>query len=237
MNNITIAEGDTRKILPMFPDLSIDLASFSPPYGSNVTFNIRKDFKAGGEFIPYALEIGRVCKLFAINLTQLLDNSELSVFIEEFIMVMRDNGIEVFDRWIYKKAVTRPTRGIRALSNYEFFILFKGKGVNVNDLQFANIFNKTDKKHYRQFKTCIDITRAKNRNLIASQNELSPYPVELPLQLINCYGYDGCSVLDPFVGSGTTYDACNLSDFDNIEFFGIDINSVLIEALNQKYNI
>ncbi len=236
MNNITIIEGDSVSIMKeTFPDLIFDLCSFSPPYGSNVVFDIRKDFKEDGLFIPYALEIGRVCKLFAINLTQLCVNSVLSTFIEDFVLVMKNNGIDVFDRWMYEKATFQPARGIRALSNYEFFILFKGKGVDVNDPLFSNMFKKD--KHYRQYRTLMKITRPKNRNLIAARNELSPYPVELPLQLIDCYGFDGCSVLDPFVGSGTTYDACNLSKYDDISFFGIDNNKELIDNLNKKFGV
>lgn len=49
----------------------------------------------------------------------------------------------------------------------------------------------------------------------------APYPIELPTFFIKAFTNEGCVVLDPFAGSGTTLRACRLL---NRNCIGIDIN-------------
>ena len=52
-------------------------------------------------------------------------------------------------------------------------------------------------------------------------NHPSPFPVELPLRLIHLYSFVGDTVLDPFVGSGTTAEAAVLA---GRHYVGYEIN-------------
>ena len=49
----------------------------------------------------------------------------------------------------------------------------------------------------------------------------APFPVELPRRCIKMFSYVGDTVLDPFLGSGTTLVACALNNRAGV---GVDIN-------------
>ena len=57
-------------------------------------------------------------------------------------------------------------------------------------------------------------------------NHPAPFPLELPLRLINLYSFKGDVVLDPFMGSGTTAEA---SVQEGRRYVGYEINPVYVE--------
>lgn len=112
---ITLIHGDCLEILGGYQDHLFDATCFSPPYGMGTKngFDCRQDMRPGGRFIPYALEIARVSRLWAVNLTQLVDNGRLSLFIEELVMTLAAEGVELFDRWVTTLPGPPPTLGLR----------------------------------------------------------------------------------------------------------------------------
>ena len=57
-------------------------------------------------------------------------------------------------------------------------------------------------------------------------NHPAPFPLELPLRLINLYSFKGDVVLDPFIGSGTTAEAAVQA---NRHYVGYEINPVYVD--------
>ncbi len=57
-------------------------------------------------------------------------------------------------------------------------------------------------------------------------NHPAPFPLELPLRLINLYSFKGDVVLDPFMGSGTTAEAAVQA---NRHYVGYEINPVYVD--------
>ena len=57
-------------------------------------------------------------------------------------------------------------------------------------------------------------------------NHPAPFPLELPLRLINLYSFKGDIVLDPFIGSGTTAEAAVQSDR---HYVGYEISPVYVD--------
>ena len=57
-------------------------------------------------------------------------------------------------------------------------------------------------------------------------NHPAPFPLELPLRLINLYSFKGDVVLDPFMGSGTTAEAALQA---NRHYVGYEINPVYVD--------
>ena len=59
----------------------------------------------------------------------------------------------------------------------------------------------------------------------------TPYPVQLPRRCIKLFSYVGDTVLDPFLGSGTTLIACLQT---NRKGYGIDIDTKYCEIAKQR---
>ena len=57
------------------------------------------------------------------------------------------------------------------------------------------------------------------------------FPVELPWRLIRMYTYVGETVLDPFLGSGSTAKAAALGERNSV---GYEINNELKEMIQRK---
>lgn len=67
----------------------------------------------------------------------------------------------------------------------------------------------------------------------AGRERSGAYPIELPHRLINMYSLRGDSVLDPFLGTGTTTLAAMINGRNSI---GYDIDSSFIDVLDSRVN-
>ena len=65
-------------------------------------------------------------------------------------------------------------------------------------------------------------------------NHPAPFPVELPLRLIHLYSYVGDTVLDPFIGSGTTAEAAVKT---GRHYVGYEINEGYVDVAREKMEI
>lgn len=67
----------------------------------------------------------------------------------------------------------------------------------------------------------------------STRDRSAAFPFEIPYRLVNMYSAEGDTVLDPFVGTGTTCLACMISNRNSI---GIDIDSEMTKiALDNIY--
>jgi DNA modification methylase len=66
-----------------------------------------------------------------------------------------------------------------------------------------------------------------------SRNRSAAYPFELPYRLINMYSVKGDTVLDPFLGTGTTTLAAITSERNSI---GIEIDSSFVQIVDENVN-
>lgn len=110
---------------------------------------------------------------------------------------------------------------------HEYILIFRKGG--------KRLF-KNDKKYIRQksayfweerntwFSDLWDI-KGKSQTLLSKNNKTrernASFPIEIPYRLINMYSIKGDTVLDPFVGLGTTNLACMLSNRNSI---GIELD-------------
>ena len=62
-------------------------------------------------------------------------------------------------------------------------------------------------------------------------NHPAPFPVELPLRLIHLYSYVGDTVLDPFIGSGTTAEAALKT---GRRYVGYEINEEYVAVASER---
>ncbi|HPN37880.1 MAG TPA: site-specific DNA-methyltransferase [Melioribacteraceae bacterium] len=118
-----------------------------------------------------------------------------------------------------------PRNGILKL-DYEFILIFKKPGDSPKvskEIKEASIIDKDEWNKY--FQGHWNFSGEKQTNHIAM------FPEELPRRLIKMFTYVGETVLDPFLGSGTTSLAALKLGRNSI---GYEINSDFIEIIKQK---
>lgn len=222
LTTLSLINGDCLEVMKTFPDNHFDAASFSPPYGlGGEGFDIRYDFrysKTGGfpgKFMAYMVEACRVSKVVAINLTQRVIAGRLSTFTEEFTLDLQTQGIHLFDRWVVTKPTAMPKRGERALTNYEFVLLFS------RDPEAVKVRPDADRQ---KFKTVIPVSGSHNASNVRVLGT-TPYFPEIPRQVFSLYGHE--RVLDPFAGSGTSLSVAEDLGLDSV---GIELNPEVYAA-------
>lgn len=121
-----------------------------------------------------------------------------------------------------------PRNGILKL-DYEFILLFKKQGVlpaPTKEQKELSIMTKDDWNTY--FSGHWHFAGAKQNGHIAM------FPEELPARLIKMFSFSGETVLDPFLGSGTTALAARNLGRSSV---GYEINSDFIPTIKDKLNV
>jgi len=121
-----------------------------------------------------------------------------------------------------------PRNGILKL-DYEFILLFKKQGVSptpTKEQKELSIMTKDDWNNY--FSGHWYFAGAKQDGHIAM------FPEELPSRLIKMFSFCGETVLDPFLGSGTTALAARNLGRSSV---GYEINSDFIPTIKDKLNL
>jgi len=121
-----------------------------------------------------------------------------------------------------------PRNGILKL-DYEFILLFKKQGnapKPTREQKERSVISKEDWNTY--FSGHWYFAGVKQEGHIAM------FPEELPARLIKMFAFVGDTVLDPFLGSGTTSLAARNLERNSI---GYEINQDFIPAIRQKLNI
>ncbi len=121
-----------------------------------------------------------------------------------------------------------PRNGILKL-DYEFILLFKKQGESPKptpEQKELSIISKEEWNTY--FSGHWNFSGAKQ------EEHLAMFPEELPARLIKMFSFVGETVLDPFLGSGTTSLAARNLDRNSV---GYEINSDFIPVINKKLNV
>jgi DNA modification methylase len=201
MVKLTLYHGDALEILPTLPSESIDLILTDPPYGVS---NDTKIVRNGGKF-------GKA-KDINLNFGDWDDSSVLWKALPDMVRVLKPNGVMVvfYDRlWL-------GVLGLILQEDYDFKVRHIGCWIKSNPTPQA-------RKVKWQVGTEMFLVATKNQGSGHHFNyELgqSPdyfktsvsfehlHPTQKPLDLIEWimkyWSFEGDTVLDPFLGSGTT---------------------------------
>ncbi|MBL7105843.1 MAG: thermonuclease family protein [Bacteroidales bacterium] len=161
---------------------------------------------------------------------------------EEIIRFCETIGFDYMGAIIWQKETTMNTTGGATVMgsypyprngiikiDYEFILVFKKVGVSPKvskDLKEKSILTKEEWNEY--FKGHWNFGGAKQDNHIAM------FPEELPKRLIKMFTFVGDTVLDPFLGSGTTSLAAKHLNRNSI---GYEINKDYLPLIKDKVNI
>jgi len=236
------------------PDNSVHLIVTSPPY-FNAPFDYKGLFKSYEQYLgvlkKFAQESYRVLqdgRILVLNIDDMLINGEKFPITADAIKIFIDIGFRYRDRIIWKKpdGYLRISKrsGVILQNPYpmyfypdnllESIIIFqKGKKFNYGSIDpKIKEASKIDKKEILNNKWYMNIWEMNNvlPNSPLEKN-IAAFPYELPYRIIKLFSYIGETVLDPFVGSGTTMKVARDLGRNSI---GIEIKKSLIPIIKKK---
>jgi len=118
-----------------------------------------------------------------------------------------------------------PRNGIVEI-DYEFILLFKKPGKAPKVLKEVKELSKLDKEKWKEY-----FSGHWYFNGVRQEGHIAMFPVELPKRLIEMFTFAGETVLDPFLGSGTTTIAAILTGRNSI---GYEVNKEFTSIIKDK---
>lgn len=253
-----IINGDSRQ-MNLVPDKSVQLVITSPPYWQLKDYGIENQIGYNEDYETYINNLNLVwmesfrvldngCRL-CVNIG---DQFARAVYYgrykvipirTEIIKFCESIGFDYMGAVIWQKQTTTNTTGGASLMgsfptprngilsiDYEFILIFKKLG---------NPAIKVSKEIKEQSKMTTDEWKeyfAGHWNFGGARQDghIAMFPEELPKRLIKMFAFKGETVLDPFMGSGTTTLAAKNLERNSI---GYEINPEFIEIAKGKLNI
>jgi len=234
-------------------DESVHLMVTSPPY-FNAPFDYKGLFKNYDQYLGVlnrvAKEVYRVLKkgkIAVLNIDDMLVNGEKYPIVADATKIFQKAGFRYRDRIIWKKpdGYLRISRrsGVLLQNPYPMYfypdnllesilIFQKGKfdyrsiPKEVREASKIDIKEFSDNKWYM---TLWEMTNVLPGSTL--EKEIAAFPEELPYRIIKLFSYVGETVLDPFVGSGTTMKVARQLGRNSI---GIEIKKSLIPIIKKK---
>lgn len=235
------------------PDELIHFSITSPPY-YNAPFDYNNLYPSYDEYLivlrNLAKELFRVLKtgrIVVLNIDDMLVNGIRYPIVADATKIFQNVGFFYRDRIIWKK----PDDYLRILKRrtvlfenpypmyfypdnlIESFLIFqKGKfdykSIST-DIRSKSKINLHEVQENKWFSTLWEI-----RNVMPNarlEKGIAAFPDEIPSRFIRLYSYKGETVLDPFLGSGTTMKIARELGRNSI---GFEINSNLIPVIIEK---
>jgi len=235
------------------PDESVHLMVTSPPY-FNAPFDYKGLFKDYEQYLEVlnqvAKEVFRVLKegrIAVLNIDDMLVDGEKFPIVADATKIFQNAGFRYRDRIIWKKpeGYLRISRrsGVLLQNPYPMYfypdnllesilIFQKGKFDYRSIPKEVRDASKLDTKEFldnKWYMTLWEMTNVLPNSQL--EKEIAAFPEELPYRIIKLFSYVGETVLDPFVGSGTTMKVARELGRNSI---GIEIKKSLIPIIRKK---
>lgn len=248
--------GDSRKMIEI-KDESVDLVVTSPPYWHIKDYGIENQIGYGQTLHEYLKDLFRTWKecfrvlkpgtRLCINIGDqflrsiIFGRYKIAPLHSEFITQCEKLGFDYMGSIIWQKKTTmHTTGGATVMGSYPY----PGNGMVEIDYEFILIFKKPGKKTVpREIKESSKLSLEEWKEYFVGHWHFpgekqicheAMFPEELPKRLIKMYTFVGDTVLDPFLGSGTTIKAAiNL----NRNAIGYEINEDFLKIIKEKVGI
>lgn len=226
IENNTIINGDSAEVLKTLTDGCIDLTVTSPPYDNLRTYNgFDFDFESIARELYRVTKVGGVVVWIVADAT--IDGSETGTSFKQ-ALYFKSVGFNIHDTMIWVKETMSFPDATRYGQSFEYmFVLSKGTPKTVNKIR--DRFNKWNNTKVHGTSRNIDGTtfrkandkktiipeygeRFNTWNITTEKNNKTGHPAVFPVHLVKdhliSWSNKGDTVLDPFLGSGTTAVAC-----------------------------
>ena len=238
-------------------DGSVHLVVTSPPY-FNAPFDYPDLFESYSAYLDkmrkIAKELRRVVaegRMICIVCDDTLINGKKYPVVADLTKIYVEDGFTYRDKiiWIKPEGYIRISRRSGVILQHPYPMYFYPDNIQETILIFQNgkfdykkvpkelkEKSKIDVKEYQQNKwylTTWNITNVlplKNR----IEEGIAAFPEEIPYRLIKLFSYVGETVLDPFMGSGTTNKVAAMLGRNSV---GYEIDLELCEAVKEKMGL
>lgn len=257
MNNIQLYNGDCLELMKDIPDGSVDLTVTSPPYDNLRTYNGNIEQWNFDKFKSIAKELFRVTADGGVVVWIVADatikGSETGTSFRQALW-FKDCGFNLHDTMIWSKPSFTAVGALktRYAQTFEYMFVFsKGKIKTFNALKDRKTKSRSkDKrgmirqkdgsfrpmsnrgKQYGEFGIRYNVW---NIPPVMSNIERNGHPAQFPEQLakdhIISWSNEGDTVLDPFMGSGTTG---KMAVLNNRHFIGIELDESYFDIAKQR---
>ncbi|HHT9124187.1 MAG TPA: DNA-methyltransferase [Candidatus Brocadiia bacterium] len=234
-------------------DESVHLIVTSPPY-FNAPFDYKGLFKNYEQYLGVlnrvAKEVFRVLKngrIAVLNIDDMLIDGEKFPIVADATKLFLDAGFRYRDRIVWKKpdGYLRISRrsGVILQNPYPMYfypdnllesilIFQKGKFDYKSIPKDIRESSKIDTKEFQDNKWYMTLWEMTNVLPGAQlEKEIAAFPKELPYRITKLFSYIGETILDPFVGSGTTMKVAKELKRNSI---GIEIKKSLIPIIKKN---
>lgn len=252
-----IVNGDSRQ-MKLIEDKSVNLVITSPPYWQLKDYGTENQIGYHEDYETYinnlnlvwkesyrVLENGcRLCVNIGDQFARAVYYGRYKVIPirTEIIKFCESIGFDYMGAIIWQKQTTTNTTGGASLMGS---FPTPRNGILSIDYEFILIFKKlgTPKKVSKEIKEQSKLTTEEWKEYFAGHwsfggarqdGHIAMFPEELPKRLIKMFAFKGETVLDPFMGSGTTSLAARSLERNSI---GYEINPEFIEIAKEKLNI
>jgi len=255
MTNHKIIIGDSRHMIEV-EDQSVHLVVTSPPYWQIKDYGDEKQIGFNDSYPQYIENLNKVwaechrvlypgCRL-CINIGDQFARAvtygryKIIPIREEFIRFCESFGFDYMGAIIWQKKTTMNTTGGASVMgsfpyprnglieiDYEFILLFKKLGKSPNNIsKEVKGQSKLSHEEWRKY-----FTGHWNFAGEKQTGHIAMFPEELPKRLIKMFSFVGETVLDPFLGSGTTIKAAKNLGRSSV---GYEINTEYLPVIEQK---
>ncbi len=253
----TIINGDSRQMTEL-EDKSIDLIITSPPYWQLKDYGTENQIGYNDSYEEYINNLNlawkesyrvlnngcRLCVNIGDQFARAVYYGRYKVIPirTEIIKFCEAVGFDYMGAIIWQKKTTSNTTGGASLMgsypmprngilsiDYEFILLFKKLGTPIKPNRELKEQSKMTKEEWKEY-----FTGHWNFGGTKQDGHIAMFPEELPKRLIKMFSFVGDTVLDPFLGSGTTSLAAKNLNRNSV---GYEINSDFIPHIKHKLNI
>ena len=250
----TIINGDSREMSDL-TDESVQLIVTSPPYWQLKDYGTENQIGFHDDYETYINHLNltwkecfrvldKGCRL-CINIGDQFARStyygryKIIPIHAEIIKFCEMIGFDFMGQIIWQKTTTMNTSGGASIMgsfphprngivklDFEYILLFKKQGNGPKPTKEPNEHSKmTNEEWNKYFNGHWYFSGAKQ------DKHLAMFPVELPHRLIKMFSFPGETVLDPFMGSGTTALSARKLNRNSV---GFEINSEFIPIIKNK---
>lgn len=235
------------------PDASIHLMVTSPPY-YNAPFDYKGLFKNYEQYLGVLNRVARETfrvlqsgRIVVLNIDDMLVNGEKYPIVADATRIFLNAGFRYRDRIMWKKpdGYLRISRrsGVLIQNPYpmyfypdnllESIVIFqKGKFDYHSISKDIRRESKIDTKEFSDKKWYMTLWEMNNVMPGSPlEKDIAAFPKELPYRVIKLFSYKGETVLDPFVGSGTTMKVARDLERNSI---GLEIKKSLVPIIKEK---